>query len=102
MLSQNQPAKNKLLNLFGFRRYSPLAKYIRLGPQENSTKDPKDEETETLEQKLTFNITYYPVFQNLTDILHGVHLLLAPDKEYKKVFLNVTVVGFRNSKNFKD
>ena len=29
-------------------------------------------------------------------------MLLAPDKEHKKVFCDVPVVGFRNGKNLKD
>ena len=45
--------------------------------------------------KLTFNITYYPAFQN-RNISQKLHLLLAPYKEHKKVFPNVTVVGFHN------
>ena len=48
------------------------------------------------------NITYYPVFQNIRNILQELHLLLAPDKEHKKVFPNVPVVGFRNGKSLKD
>ena len=58
------------------------------------------EKTETSEPKLTF--TYYPVFQNITNILQELHLLLAPAKEHKKVFPNVPVVGFRNGKSLKD
>ena len=46
------------------------------------------------EQKLTFNITYYPVFQNVRAIMEELHILLTPNKDYKKVFLNVLVVGF--------
>ena len=48
------------------------------------------------ESKLTFNITYYPVFQNMRNILQELHLLLAPDKEHEKVFPDVPVVGFHN------
>ena len=56
------------------------------------------EKAGTSEPNLTFNITYYPVFQNIKNILQEIHLLLAPDKEHKKVFPNVPVVGFRNGK----
>ena len=59
------------------------------------------EKTETSEPKLTFNITYYLVFQNVRNILQELHLLLAPDKEHKKVFPDVPVVGFRNGKVLK-
>ena len=47
-------------------------------------------------------ITYNLGFQNIRNILQELNLLLAPDKEYKKVFPNESVVAFRNSKNVKD
>ena len=51
------------------------------------------------QNKLTFNITYYPVFQNLRNILQKLRrILLTPDKEHKKVFQDIPVVGFRNGK----
>ena len=52
--------------------------------------------------KLTFNITYYPAFQNTKTILEELQILLAPDKEHQKVFLNVPIVGFYNGKSLKD
>ena len=61
----------------------------------------KEKKTETSEPKLTFNITYYPVFQSIRNILQELHLLLVPDKEHKKVFPSVPVTGFYN-KSFKD
>ena len=74
-----------------------------LRAREHSRKDLLErEKAKTSEPRLTFNITYYPVFQNIRNILQELHLLLAPDKEHKKVFPNVPVVGFRNSKNLKD
>ena len=48
-----------------------------------------------------FNITYYPVFQNIRNALQELHLLLAPDKKHKKVFSDVPVVGFCNGKSLK-
>ena len=60
------------------------------------------EKTETSEPKLTFNITFYLVFQNIRNILQELHFLLALDKEHKKVFPDVPVVGFRNGKSLKD
>ena len=48
------------------------------------------------------SFTYYPVFQNSRNILQELYLLLAPDKEHKKVFPDVPVVGFRNGKSLKD
>ena len=54
------------------------------------------------QKKLTFNITYYPVFQNVRNILQELHIFLTPDQEHKKVFQDVPVVGFRNGKCLKD
>ena len=54
------------------------------------------------ENKLTFNITYYPALQNTKTILEELQILLAPDKEHQKVFPNVSIVGFCNGKSFKD
>ena len=54
------------------------------------------------ENKLTFNITYYPAFQNTKTILEELQILLAPDDEHQKVFPNVPIVGFRNGKSLKD
>ena len=62
----------------------------------------KEEKVETSGPKLTFNIIYYPVLQNIRNILRELHLLLAPDEEHEKVFPDVSVVGFRNGKSLKD
>ena len=43
------------------------------------------------EQKLTFNINYYPAFQNFRAIMEELHILVTPNKERKKVFPNVPV-----------
>ena len=61
--------------------------------------------TKTSDSKLTFNITYYPAFQNVRSMLEELQILLAPDKEHKKVrkfFPEVPIVGFRNGKSLKD
>ena len=54
------------------------------------------------ENKLTFNITYYPSFQNTKIILEELLILLASDKEHQKVFPNVPIVAFRNGKSVKE
>ena len=41
------------------------------------------------EQKLTFNITYYPDFQTARAKVEELHILLTPNKENKKV------IGYR-------
>ena len=47
-----------------------------LRAREYSRKDLlKKEKTETSEPKLTFNFTYYPVFQNIRNTLQELHLL---------------------------
>ena len=58
--------------------------------------------TRASESKRTFNITYYPAFQNVRNILEELQILLAPDKEHKKVFPEVPIVGFRNGNIVKD
>ena len=62
----------------------------------------KEKKVETFGPKLTFNIIYYLVLQNIRNILRELHLLLAPDEEHEKVFPDVSVVGFRNGKSLKD
>ena len=46
------------------------------------------------EKKLTFNITYYLVFQTIMSIMEELHILLTPSKEHEKVFPNAPVLGF--------
>ena len=73
-----------------------------LRAREHSRKDLLErEKIETSEPKLTFSTTYYPVFQNIRNMLEELHWLLAPNKEHKKVFPNVPGIEFRNSKSFK-
>ena len=55
--------------------------------------------SESDQKKLTFDITHYPVFQNVRNILQELHILLTPDKEHKK---DIPVAGFRNGKSLKD
>ena len=74
-----------------------------LKAREHSRKDFLErEKTDTSEPKLTFNITYYPVFQNIRNTLQELHLLLAPNKEHKKISPDVPVVEFRNGNSLKD
>ena len=62
----------------------------------------ESERAKPSEPRLTFNITYYLVFQKIRNILKELHLLLAPYKEHKKVFPDVPVVGFPNGKSLTD
>ena len=60
------------------------------------------EKPQMSEQELTFNITHYPAFQNNRAIIEELHILLTPNKEHRKVFPNVPVIGFRISKSLND
>ena len=74
-----------------------------LSAREHSKNDLLEKEKQQMsEKKLTFNITYYPAFQNVRSIMEEQHILLTPNKEHKKAFPDVPVVGFRNGKSLKD
>ena len=45
------------------------------------------EKKQMSEQKLTFNIIYYPAFQNLRAIMKELHILSTPNRKHKKLFL---------------
>ena len=74
-----------------------------LAARERSRNDLLQREKQQIsQQKLTFSITYYAAFQNVRAIMEELHMLLSPNKEHKKVFPNVLLLGFRNGKNLKD
>ena len=74
-----------------------------LRAQEHSRNDLLEREKPQMsQQKLTFNINIYPAFQNVRTIMEELHISLFPNKENKKVFPNVPVIGFRNGKSMKD
>ena len=52
--------------------------------------------------KLVFNITNYPIFLKVKNILSLIHLLPTPDREHSKVFENVPIRGFKKGKNLND
>ena len=58
----------------------------------------------TLQEKtqVTFNLTYYPVFKDVRKILKELHLLLTPDQVHKRVFSEVPIIRFKNTKSLKD
>ena len=47
---------------------------------------------EVHKNKLVFNITYYPIFSKLKNILSKIHLLLTQDREHSKVFESVPII----------
>ena len=53
------------------------------------------------QNRITFNITYYPVFRNVRKILEELHVILASDDGHKKVFPDVPMTDFKNIKNLK-
>ena len=55
--------------------------------------------SESSQNKLTFNINYYLVFQNVRNNLHELHILLTPDKGHKKVFQDISVMRCCNGKS---
>ena len=52
--------------------------------------------------KITFNITYHPVFRNVKKILEEMNAILAPDDRHKEVFPDVPFIGFKNNKSLRD
>ena len=62
----------------------------------------KKVKSESDQNTLIFNITYYPVFQNSRNILQELHILRTPDKEHNGVFRDIPVLGFCNGKILKD
>ena len=54
------------------------------------------------QNKLTFNIINYLLFENVRNILQELHILLTQYQEHKKVFQDIPVVGFCNGKILKD
>ena len=45
------------------------------------------------QNKITFNITYHPVFRDIRKILEEFHVILASDDGHKKVFFDVYMTG---------
>ena len=54
------------------------------------------------DDRVTFNITYYPVFKNIRILLEELHIFLAPDEQNRKVFTDIPRIGFKNGKSLKD
>ena len=60
----------------------------------------KEGMSELLRVNLLLTSRIYPAI--VRTILEELQILLAPDKEHKKVFPKVPIVGFRNNKSLKD
>ena len=59
------------------------------------------EKSQGNDSKLTFNVTYYPVFRHLRNLLKESHVILGCDEAHKKVFPEVPIIGCKNNKNLK-
>ena len=51
--------------------------------------------------KLAFNVTHYPLLRRLKSQLKELHVILACDEGHKKVFPEVSIIGFKNNKYLK-
>ena len=54
------------------------------------------------DDRVTFNITHYPVFKNIRIILEELHILIAPNEQHREVFTDIPRIGFKNGKSLKD
>ena len=57
----------------------------------------------TLQEKTqdTFNLTDYSVFKDVRKILKKLQFVLTPDQAHKKVFSEVSIIGFKNRQNYE-
>ena len=53
------------------------------------------------QNKITFNITYHPVFRDVRNILEELHVIFTSDDGHKKVFPDVPMIGFKINKILK-
>ena len=60
------------------------------------------EHREKKQLKLTLNISYYSVFQNVKEIVEDLHVLLTPDYSHKIIFDEILRFGFKNNRSLKD
>ena len=60
-----------------------------------------NENSQGNDSKLTLTVKYYQVFRNLKSQFKEIHVILAWDEYHRKVFPEVPIFGFKNSKNLK-
>ena len=56
---------------------------------------------EKKQNKVTFNITYHPVFHDVRKILEELHVIFSSDDGHKKVFPDVPMISLKINKNLK-
>ena len=54
------------------------------------------------DNRVAFNIKYYPIFKNIRNISEELHISLAPDGKHKNVFAGIPRICFKNGKSLKD
>ena len=59
------------------------------------------EKSQENDKKLTFNVRYFPVLRHLKMQSKELHVILACDKDHKKVFPEVPFIGYKKNKNSK-
>ena len=72
--------------------------WVRKIPRNELLDKEKGQENDS---KLAFNVTYYPMFRHLESQLKELLVILACDEDHKKVFPEVPIIAFKNSKNVK-
>ena len=70
--------------------------------KEQNKGEQKQNKTREEKNKITFNLTYYRVFQNDKKTFAEVLYFLTPDVSHKAVFTNVPITGFENDRSLKD
>ena len=54
------------------------------------------------DNKVVFTITYCPVFYDIRNILEEMEVIFTLDYRHKKVFPEVTMIGFKDNKSLQD
>ena len=91
----------KWLSERGYREKLVCKEILKARSQSRETLLDKEKMSRN-DDRVTFNIAYYPVFKNIKIILEELHILLAPDEQHRKVFTDIPRIGFKNGKNLKD
>ena len=60
------------------------------------------ENTREEQNKIAFNLAYYPVFQIVNFFLAELRLLLTPDVAHRAAFTNFSITGFKNDRSLID
>ena len=61
----------------------------------------KNEKSQGKDSKLTFNVTYCPVFRHLKYQLKDLHVILAYYEDHEKLFPDVPIISFKNNEIYR-